>query len=111
MKKYYQAIKDFHDKFQMKGTNNEDMQFRLNLLIEELGELAQAVTKGKSRQEILEENVDLFNLVMGNLISLGISPEEFEEAFWKKHEKIMNRKARNVGGRTRISHFGDKKLK
>lgn len=84
MEKYYQAIKDFHEKFQMKGTNNEDMQFRLNLLIEELGELAQAITKGKSKKEILEENVDLFNLVMGNLVSLKISFEEFEKAFWKK---------------------------
>ena len=46
MKKYYDAIQKFHDKFQMKGTNNEDMTFRLNLFVEELGELAQGVTKG-----------------------------------------------------------------
>lgn len=41
----------------MKGTNNESMQFRLNLIIEELGELSQAITKGKSKAEIIEENV------------------------------------------------------
>ncbi|MCK4635943.1 MAG: hypothetical protein KAT32_03690 [Candidatus Moranbacteria bacterium] len=43
MKKYYKAIEEFHKKFEMKGTNNEDMQFRLNLLVEELGELSQAI--------------------------------------------------------------------
>ena len=57
MKKYYQAIQAFHEKFKMKGTNNEDMQFRLNLIIEELGELAQAITKGKPKKDIVEENV------------------------------------------------------
>jgi NTP pyrophosphatase (non-canonical NTP hydrolase) len=47
MKKYFEATKKFHRKFKMKGTNNEDMQFRINLLVEELGELAQAITRGK----------------------------------------------------------------
>lgn len=95
----------------MKGTNNEDMQFRLNLLIEELGELAQAVTRGKSREEILEENVDMLNLILGNLVSLKITPEEFDKAFWKKHEKIMKRKRKMINGRYRVSHYGNKKLK
>lgn len=61
MKEYYDATKKFHRKFQMKGTNNEDLSFRLNLMTEELGELAQAVTGGKSRQEIFEENIDLLS--------------------------------------------------
>lgn len=105
MKKYYEAIKKFHEKHQMKGTNNEDMTFRLNLMTEELGELAQAVTKGKSKQEFLEENVDLFNLLIGNLISTDITLKEFEKAFWEKHEKIMNRKKKNVKGNFRVSEF------
>lgn len=111
MEKYYEATQKFHRKFKMKGTNNEDMQFRLNLLIEELGELAQAVTRGKSREEILEENVDMLNLILGNLVSLGITPEEFDQAFWKKHEKIMKRKRKMINGRYRVSHYGNKKLK
>lgn len=110
MKKYYEATQKFHDKFEMKGTNNEDMQFRLNLLIEELGELAEVVTKGKSREEFLEENVDLFNLIMGNLVSMGVTVEEFDEAFWKKHEKIMNREKRKLAnGKERVSGFMTKK--
>lgn len=105
MKKYYEAIKAFHKKHKMKGTNNEDMHFRLNLLIEELGELAETVTKGRSRDEFLEENVDLFNLTIGNLVSTGVTMEEFDKAFWKKHEKIMNRKKKKVNGKYRVSAF------
>ena len=92
MEKYYQAIADFHKKYRMKGTNNESMTFRLNLMIEELGELAQAVTKGKSKQEIIEENIDLLNLTLGNFVSLGVSPKEIDKAFWQKYERIMSRK-------------------
>lgn len=109
MKKYYDAIAAFHEKFRMKGTNNEDMRFRLNLLIEELGELSSAVTKGKTRDELIEENVDLLNLVLGNFISMGFSFEEADEAFWKKHEKIMNRKKKKVDGENfRVSEFSSK---
>jgi NTP pyrophosphatase (non-canonical NTP hydrolase) len=111
MKSYYEATEKFHKKYKMKGTNNEDMNFRLNLMTEELGELAQAVTRGKSREEIIEENVDLFNLIIGNLISLEIPLEEFDRGFWKKHEKIMNRKKKLINGNYRVSHHGDKKLK
>lgn len=105
MKKYYEAIGEFHKKFEMKGTNNEDMQFRLNLMIEELGELSQAITKGKSKEEILEENVDILNLVIGNFISLGTSFEEVDEIFWKKYKKIMNRKKKLKNGNFRVSEF------
>ncbi|MBL7150172.1 MAG: nucleoside triphosphate pyrophosphohydrolase family protein [Candidatus Pacebacteria bacterium] len=106
MKKYYEAIEQFHKKFKMKGTNDEDMQFRLNLLIEELGELAQVVTKGKSKKELIEENIDLLNLTIGNFISLGISFSEVDKAFWKKWERIMSRKKKKVGsGKFRVSDF------
>ncbi|MFA5994482.1 MAG: pyrophosphatase [Parcubacteria group bacterium] len=105
MEKYYAAIEAFHEKHAMKGTNNEEMSFRLNLMTEELGELAQAVTKGKSKDNFVEENVDLFNLIIGNLISTGVTVEEFEQAFWKKHEKIMKREKKNIDGKFRISEF------
>jgi len=90
----------------MKGTNNENMQFRLNLMIEELGELAQAVTKGRSKQEIIEENIDLLNLTLGNFVSLGITPKEIDKSFWKKYERIMNRKKKKLkNGNFRVSEF------
>ena len=105
MENYYAAIEAFHKKHEMKGTNNEDMTFRLNLLIEELGELAEVVTKGKSRKDFIEENVDIFNLIVGNLISMGITLDEFDSVFWEKHARIMERKKRNVNGKFRVSEF------
>jgi NTP pyrophosphatase (non-canonical NTP hydrolase) len=106
MKKYYEAIEQFHKKFEMKETNNEDMNFRLNLMIEELGELAQAVTKGKPRDEVIEENIDLLNLVIGNFVSMGVSMEDVDKAFWKKHKKIMNRKKKKINNDNyRVSDF------
>ena len=36
MEKYYQAIAYFHKKHRMKGINNEDMTFRLNLMTERI---------------------------------------------------------------------------
>lgn len=111
MKAYYDATKKFHRKFKMKGTNNEDLQFRLNLMIEELGELAQAVTRGKSREEIFEENIDLLNLVLGNFVSMGATLADIDRAFWKKHEKIMQREMKNINGKLRVSHYGNKKVK
>lgn len=104
MRAYYDAIKKFHDKFEMKGTNNEDMTFRLNLMIEELGELAQAITKGKSRAEVIEENIDLLNLVIGNFISLDVSAKEMDEAFWAKYHRIMDRKKKTLdNGKYRVT--------
>lgn len=79
--------------------------------IEELGELSQAVIKGKSKEEIIEENIDILNLVIGNFISLGISFEESDKAFWGKHAKIMNRKKKLKNGKYRISEFKNRKLK
>lgn len=108
MREYYNATKKFHKKFKMKGTNNEDMNFRLNLMIEELGELSQAVTRGKTRKEIFEENIDLLNLVLGNFVSMNATLSEIDEAFWKKHEKIINRKKKLINGKYRVSSFGKK---
>lgn len=106
MKGYYNAIQEFHDKYEMKNTNNEDMTFRLNLMIEELGELAQAITKGKKRDDVIEENVDLLNLVIGNFISLGVDFDEVDEAFWKKHKRIMDRRKKKLNnGNYRVSDF------
>lgn len=110
MEKYYEAIEKLHKKFKFKGTNNEDMTFRLNLLIEELGELAEVVTKGKSKKDFIEENVDLINLTIGNLISEGVTLKEFDKVFWEKHEKIMNRKKKKTKrGTYRLSEFRKKK--
>ncbi len=64
MKKNYEAIEKFHKRFELKGTNNAEMTSRLNPMIEELDELSQAITKGKIRDDVIKENIDLLNLVI-----------------------------------------------
>ena len=55
----------FHAKHDFAGQNWHDMGYRLALTIEELGELAAAVTKGKPLEECAEEMADVLILLMG----------------------------------------------
>jgi len=50
-------VKEFHDKhnFASKENNGHDMPYRILLTMEELGELAECFTKGKSNEEKAEE--------------------------------------------------------
>ena len=60
----------FHAKHDFAGQNGHDMGYRLALTIEELGELAAAVTKGKPLEECAEEMADVLILLMGHSLSL-----------------------------------------
>lgn len=98
------AVQAFHDKHDFKNTGGEDMTYRIALMAEELGEVAACVTKGKDKAKLAEECADLFILVIGTAIA-----EDFDlrQAFWDKMEKIMQRDARMVNGRIRVSDFRD----
>ena len=58
-----------------------------------------------------EENIDLVNLVLGNFVSMGASLNDIDKAFWKKHEKIMNRKKKLISGKLRVRHLGNIEIK
>ena len=98
------AVQAFHDKHDFKNTGGEDMSYRVALMTEELGEIAACVTKGKDTHKLAEECADLLILIMGTAIA-----EDFDlrQAFWDKMEKIMQRDARMVNGRIRVSEFRD----
>lgn len=98
------AIQAFHDKHDFKGTGGEDLTYRVALMAEELGEISSAVTKGKSTEQLAEECADLFILLMGTAISAEF---DLKAAFWKKMDKIMQREAKMVNGRIRVSEFRD----
>jgi hypothetical protein len=36
---------------------------------------------------------------------MGATMKDIENAFWKKHEKIMNREKKLVNGKFRVSEF------
>ena len=99
------AVQAFHDKHDFKNTGGEDMTYRLALMIEELGEVAECVTKGKDKTELAEEVADLFILIIGTAISADF---DLKSAFWKKMDKIMQRQSKMIDGRIRVSEFRDK---
>ncbi|RJU96035.1 MAG: hypothetical protein DWC03_00110 [Candidatus Poseidoniales archaeon] len=80
----------FHAKHDFAGQNGHDMGYRLALTIEELGELAAAVTKGKPLEECAEEMADVLILLMGHSLAMEL---DLKAAFEKKYARIMQRQA------------------
>ena len=96
------AVQAFHDKHDFKNTGGEELVYRVALMSEELGEIAACVTKGKDKAKLAEEVADLFILLIGTAISADF---DLRDAFWAKMEKIMQRDAKMVNGRIRVSEF------
>jgi NTP pyrophosphatase (non-canonical NTP hydrolase) len=80
----------FHHKHDFAGNNGHDMGYRIALTVEELGELAAAVTKGKPIEECAEEMADIMILLMGHSLAMEI---DLKAAFEAKYERIMKRPA------------------
>jgi|TARA_B110000444_G_C18852118_1_gene606791 NTP pyrophosphatase (non-canonical NTP hydrolase) len=80
----------FHHKHDFAGKNGHDMGYRMALTIEELGELAAAITKGKPLAECAEEMADVLILLMGHSLAMEI---DLKAAFEKKYLRIMKREA------------------
>jgi NTP pyrophosphatase (non-canonical NTP hydrolase) len=98
------AVQAFHDKHRFKDTGGEELTYRIALMAEELGEIAECVTKGKGKDQLAEECADLFILLIGTAIAADF---DLKQAFWDKLEKIQNRQSRMINGRIRVSEFKD----
>lgn len=96
------AVQAFHDKHDFRNTGGEELTYRVALMAEELGEISSCVTKGKRKEALAEEVADLLILLIGTGIAAGF---DLKEAFWHKMERLMQREARMVGGRIRVSEF------
>jgi len=98
------AVQAFHDKHRFKETGGEEMTYRIALMAEELGEIAECVTKGKPKEKLAEECADLFILLIGTAIAQDF---DLKQSFWDKMEKIQSRESRMINGRIRVSEFKD----
>ncbi len=98
------AVQAFHAKHRFREQGGEEMTYRIALMVEELGEIAECVTKGKPRDKLAEEVADLFILVLGTAIAADF---DLKQAFWDKMQKIEAREGRLVNGRIRVSEFKD----
>jgi len=95
-------VQAFHHKHRFKETGGEEMTYRIALMAEELGEIAECVTKGKSKEALAEECADLYILLLGTAISADF---DLKQAFWDKMKKIETRQSRMINGRIRVSEF------
>jgi NTP pyrophosphatase (non-canonical NTP hydrolase) len=98
------AVQAFHDKHRFKDAGGEDMTYRVALMSEELGEIAECVTKGKPRDRLAEEVADLLILLIGTAIAQDF---DLKQAFWDKLRKLEGRESRMINGRVRVSEFKD----
>jgi NTP pyrophosphatase (non-canonical NTP hydrolase) len=80
------------------------MGYRISLTVEELGEFAAAITKGKPDQEAAEELADLLILILGHSLALEI--DLFDE-FNKKIERVMQRQVRHTKLGIRVTDYSD----
>ena len=94
----------FHSKhdFANPENNGHDMGYRVALTIEELGEFAAAITKGKPKQEASEELADLLILILGHSLAMQV---DLESEFHSKMDKIMQRKARRGNLGIRVTEY------
>jgi len=95
-------VANFHHKHDFAGNNGHDMGYRIALTVEELGELAAAVTKGKPIEECAEEMADVLILLMGHSLAMEI---DLKSAFESKIEKIMQRPARKGRLGIRVTEY------
>lgn len=96
------AVQAFHDKYQLRAHGGEELTYRVALMTEELGEISACVTKGADRPRLAEELADLLILLMGTEIA---SQVDLNCAFWEKIDRLMNRPAKMINGRIRVSDF------
>jgi NTP pyrophosphatase (non-canonical NTP hydrolase) len=102
--KMLDAVKAFHEKhgFDVGTKDTKVMLYRQNLLLEELGEISQCLTKGNGN--MAEEHADLFILLLGNCITMDI---DMVSEFWKKMNVINQRPVKEVDGIKRVSEWKD----
>jgi len=102
MKELVEAVREFHRKHDLKNRGGEEMAHRMNLIMEEIGEICQCLTKGRPRRQLIEEHADLLILLLGNAVALDF---DLEKAFWEKMRKIMRRSSRLVNGVVRVTDY------
>lgn len=96
------AVQAFHDKHDFRDRGGEELNYRVALMAEELGEISACITKGKPTSELAEEVADLLILLMGTDIAANF---DLNQAFWDKMHKLMQREGKVINGRVRVSEF------
>lgn len=97
-----EMVRVFHRKHDFANNNGSDMNFRMLLMMEEVGVLAECLTKGKGRADIEEELADILILLLGHCVVLDV---DLEKVFLEKMERVMERKAIKVKDGIRVTEY------
>lgn len=98
MDELLEKVRLLHIKNDFKHNGGEDKYFRMSLLMEELGEICEALTKQKSNFK--EEHADLLILLLGNCVAYDIDIIKLTS---DKLDKLLKMSTRTDGsGHTRI---------
>ena len=100
--KMMRKVAAFHHKHDFAGNNGHDMGYRIALTVEELGEFAAAVTKGKPLEDCAEEMADVLLLMMGHAVAMEV---DLKAAFEAKYAKIMQRPSRQGRLGLRVTEY------
>jgi NTP pyrophosphatase (non-canonical NTP hydrolase) len=92
-------LHDFYEKHELPlgELTVENAHSHLALLMEEVGELAQAVNKRKGTKHIPEELADVLYVAVGMGVSLGV---DLNDVFGRIHERNMTKQVSKLGAFT-----------
>ena len=103
-----QLQKDMHDWRKRKGlsTNKEDVWYNIPILMEEVGEFCEAMTKGVGDKAEELADIVIISFCIGDL--LGI---DMEKAINQKMIKLEEKQLFIVDGHQRVTHPDNMKVK
>ena len=98
MEELLEKVRLLHIQNDFKSNGGEDKYFRMALLMEELGEICESLTKQKDNFK--EEHADLLILLLGNCVAYDIDIIRFTS---EKLDRLLKMKAKSDGkGHSRL---------
>lgn len=90
-------VKQLHKQNNFKANGGEDKLFRMALIMEEVGEISEAITKNQDNFE--EEHADLLILLLGNCVAYDIDILKLTN---EKLDRLLKMKPSKKNGYKRI---------
>ncbi|MCI6000098.1 MAG: hypothetical protein MRZ23_01085 [Finegoldia magna] len=90
-------VKQLHKQNNFKANGGEDKLFRMALIMEEVGEISEAITKDQDNFE--EEHADLLILLLGNCVAYDIDILKLTN---EKLDRLLKMKPSKKNGYKRI---------
>lgn len=97
MEELLEKVRLLHEKNDFANNGGEDKLYRMALIMEEVGEICEAITKGQDNFK--EEHADLLILLLGNCIAYDIDITALAN---QKLDRILSMDKTVIGNHARI---------